>query len=216
MNAFIFDMDGTILNSMDFWFNIGDEILAMNGIEEKLPPKAFEKITLYQGLELIRNTFNLSKSVDDMDKEVFEYVYSKYLNELELKKGTFELFEYIKNNGGKIAIATATDRKYVDGFLIKYKEILDYIDFVETVRVGGPTKNDVDFFTDILKNFPEEPKKVYMFEDAPHAMRTAKKAGFTVVGIIEDTHPELVEEAIRDSDYHYDNLIQLDRSILEF
>lgn len=209
-------MDGTIVNSMEFWFNLGDYILKMNGIKEKLPPAALEKLTLYEGIVMMKEVYKIEKSVEEIERELFEYVYGKYRNEFNLKKGTIELFDFIKANGGRIALATATDWKYVKGFLERHKGIEKYFDFIETVKNDGPTKNEPEFFTNAINKFEEKPEKVFMFEDAPHAMEAAKKAGMTVVAIIEDTMKELKDLAIDVSDYHYESIEDIDRSIFDF
>jgi len=216
LKAFIFDMDGTILNSMACWYSIGNRILKMNGLDEELPPSSLERLTLYQGMVMIKEVYKIEKSVEELEREVYEYIYGQYRNYFTLKEGTIELFDYIKENGGRIGLATATDMKYVKGFLENQKGIEKYFDFIETVKNEGPTKNEPEFFLKAVKNFVERPEKVFMFEDAPHAMEAAKKAGMIVVGIIEDTRKDLRDLAIEISDYHFESIVDIDRSIFGF
>lgn len=214
MNAYIFDMDGTILSSIDFWKNFGTEVLHMNAINETVPPKALEKMTLHEGVEYLVANYPINKSVEQVETEVFDMLYHKYRYDFELKEGVLELFKLIKSKGHHLAIATATERRYVDVMLEKHPEISDYIDALDCVVTGGPTKADIEFFEGIEKGFETKPDKIFFFEDSPYSIVTANKSGWTTVALLEDMNPHLREEGMKISDYYYENLKEMDIDIL--
>lgn len=212
--AYVFDMDGTILSSVTYWFNFGNEVLKLNGINETIDPVRLEKFTLMEALDFLRVEFNIPKSLEDLEKDVFEHLYNKYRNEFEIKDGTLEILEYIRSKGGIIALATATERKYVNGFLEKYPEVAKYFELIETVEVDTFTKNDVEFFEGIAKKLNVKISDMYVIEDAPHSMETAKKAGCTVIAVLEDTMKPIRSDAVKFSDYHYEKLNEIEYGIL--
>ena len=215
MNAYVFDMDGTILSSIDFWKNFGTEILKRYGINKKISPEVLEMATLHEAIVMLKEDFNMEKTVEEIEKDVFIFLYEKYEREFELKSGVIELFSLIKGKGFPIAIATATEKKYVDGMLKCHPELLDYVDFVDCVEIGGPTKKDVEYFEALLSKFKEQPKRVFFFEDSPYSIKTANKVGWTTIALLEDMNPHLRPEAKEISDYCFENLKALDIDILD-
>lgn len=214
MNAYIFDMDGTILSSIGFWKNFGTEVLHLNGINETIPHKVLEKMTLHEGVEYLIANYSINKSVEEVETGIFDLLYHKYRYDFELKEGVLEIFKLIKDKGHYLAIATATERRYVDGMLEKYPEILDYIDALDCVIPGGPTKADIEFFQELEENISGSPEEIFFFEDSPYSIVTANEVGWKTVAFLEDMNPHLREEAMKISDYFYENIKDMDIGIL--
>lgn len=214
MKAYIFDMDGTILDSTAFWKSFANNFLRHFGFNEDVPYEKYEKLTLHEAICMVREDYLPEKSMEELDAQVADFLYNKYRNEFELKDGVLDLFEYIRSKGGKIALATATETRFVKGFLERHKEVAKYFEFTESVKIGGLTKNQPEFFRDTVARFGEKPEKAFMFEDAPHAMESASKAGLTVVAVTEDTLPSLLHKVENFADYKYDSIATIDRSIL--
>lgn len=214
MNAYIFDMDGTILNSMYYWNNFGAEFVRAKGLAENYPNEKLERVTLFQALAMFKEEFSLPETLEELNAEAFELLYRHYRHSFTLKEGTLELFEHIRRKGGKIALATATERRLVNGFMERYPEAAAYFDIIETVEPDTWTKNDPEFFEGVVRRFGEIPEKVFIFEDAPHAMETAKKAGYTVIGILGETLPELRERSVAAADFVFEDIRSVDIGIL--
>lgn len=215
MNAYIFDMDGTFLDSIEFWKNFGTEILKSLGINEKIPPKTLEKFTLHEAVVYISENYPVGKTIEEIEDGLSELMYSKYRNDFLLKEGSLELFRLIKEKGHLLAISTATERRYMQGVLEKYPEVKDLMDVVDCVEIGGPTKKDTKYFCDLFERFDERPDKIFFFEDSPYSMKTAKDLGWTIIAITEDTNPHLLDEAREYSHYLFDSLKDVDIDILE-
>lgn len=214
MNAYIFDMDGTILNSMHYWYNFGAEFLKAKGLSDDYPKEKLERLTLFQALAMFKEEFSMRETVEELNAEAFELLYQHYRHSFTLKEGTLELFEHIRGKGGKIALATATERRLVNGFMERYPEAAVYFDLIETVEPNTWTKNDPEFFEGVVERFGETPEKVFVFEDAPHAMETAKKAGYTVIGILGETLPELRARGLAAADFAFEDIRSVDLGIL--
>ena len=87
-----------------------------------------------------------------------------------------------------MCILTASEPDYTLTAM-KRLDILHYFDFIATCTEMGLTKNDTQVFFRTMKRLGGNQKNTVIFEDALYAIRTAKKGGFYVVAIAEDTRP---------------------------
>ena len=182
----IFDMDGTFLDSMPKWYTIGADFLRAQGRE---PAADFQQIilpmTLSQSAEHMIKTYNLSgMDILDVVEAINTMLAEYYRTEAPLKEHAPEFLFYLKEQGIKMCVATATDRPLVEAALQRLG-ILDLFEFIITVREAGASKHQPDIFIQALERLGIPKDQTLIFEDALHAIRTATAAGFRVIGLYD-------------------------------
>lgn len=181
----IFDMDGTLLNSMDYWALVAEEYLNEQGIT---PTDNTNKRFLEDGMkawyEDCQNRYGLSASYDDAKTGIYALMAKRYENDVRLKDGALDLLEKLYQNGVKMCLATATDRCEVEKILKKLN-IEKYFSRIFTSGEVGVGKREPLIYEIALDYLGTDKETTYVFEDAIYAMKTAFTNGFKVVGVYD-------------------------------
>lgn len=183
--SLIFDLDGTMLESMSVWDNIGADYLTSKNIlnipldlKETLKP-----MSLIDAANYFVNQFNIDLSPQEICDEINIGIENKYRYDVQLKDG---VLEFLKNNkDNDMCIATATDRHLVESALSRL-DILKYFKFIITSTEVGNSKLSPDIFLQAAKGLGADVCDCIVFEDALHAIKTANLAGFYTIGVYEN------------------------------
>jgi len=205
IKGLIFDLDGTLLDSMDAWDNIGEEYLTLKGIKN-IPQKlkeALRPMSLKQAAEYFISDCGIQLSPQQIMEAVNLMIEDHYKYKLELKKGVREFLE--KYSHLKMCIATATDRHLVE-YALKRLDIDRYFSFIITSTEAGTSKQSPEIFIKAAEKLGLSVDEVIVFEDALHAIKTAKLAGFYTVGVREDLFMDDRDKIIEISDCYVENL----------
>lgn len=181
----IFDLDGTLLESMEAWNSLGKNFLSKRGI--KVPDNLKEIIksmTLIEAAEYFQTAFKIDLCLKDILKEMSIIMEEKYKNELELKPYVKEYLEKLKNDGVKMCIASATPLNMIE-IALKRLNIFEYFEFISSCDEVGVGKNKPDIFYYAAKKLKAEPSEIVVYEDADFALITAKEANFYTVGVYD-------------------------------
>ena len=208
----IFDMDGTLLNSMDYWAIAASEYLRGLGIT---PFDSEDRHFLEDGMKVwyesaVKN-HGLTASYDEVGAGIYKIMDKYYESEVCLKDGVYEMLEALKAHGVKMCIASATDKEYVKKILTRLG-IMDYFSAIFTSKEVGKGKRFPLIYQVAMEYLGTDPETTYVFEDAIYAMRTAYGAGFRVVGIY-DKNVYATEDEVRANCHIYldkDNMYRLD------
>lgn len=182
--AFIFDLDGTLLDSMGMWANFGFDYLTAKGVVE-IPENLREILTplsLLEAADYFKIQFGLSQSARTICEEINAMLAHKYKHEVELKPDALDFLT--ANTDCKMCIATATDKHLVESALERLG-IDPYFEFVITSSEVGNSKQNPDIYLQAASRLGVEISDCIVFEDALHAIRSASSAGFHVVGVYE-------------------------------
>ncbi len=181
----IFDVDGTILDSMPAWFDIGKRYIISLGIEPDpdLSDRLFH-MALNDGADFINEHYHLNKTRKEIIHGITDLVMDFYENEAPFKEGVKELLDALKAHNIPMSIATAGDMSYL-GAALKRLGIDDYFEHIYTCTDLNTNKSSPYIFQRAAEDMGLSPQDVYVFEDALKAVRTAKAAGFKVVGIYD-------------------------------
>ncbi len=202
----IFDLDGTILDSMSAWDNIGEEYLIRKGVKN-ISDDLNEKLkvmSLTDAAEYFIKEFGIERSVQEIIDDISLMIEDKYKYDIQLKKGVREFLE--KNRNVKMCIATSSYGNLGKAAL-KRLGVDKYFDFMITSTETGSSKDSPDIFLVAAKRLELEPGEIVVFEDAPHAVVAAKSAGFYVVGVGEDSFADEKEEIIKAADLFVENIL---------
>lgn len=181
----IFDVDGVLLNSMPVWENLGELYLNRMGIEaEKNLGEILFEMSLEQGARYLVDYYSLSitpeQVIDGLNREVKDF----YENRVPLKEGVRQYLSEFRERKIPMMIATSGDRKNAEAALLRLK-VLQYFQGVFTCSEIGSGKDQPDIYYAAALQMDTEPADTWVFEDAYHAIRTAKQAGFKTVGIYD-------------------------------
>lgn len=180
----IFDFDGTIVDSMYIWENIAADYLKSLGIEPKENlNKVFETFSLKEAAEYYRTNYGARLSVKEIICGINEMIKEFYRTKVTLKNGIAEYLKYLCDKNVKMCIATLTDKEIVKETLHRLG-ISKY--FSEIFTCLQTDKTEPDIYRTALSYLGTSKAETFVFEDAFYAAETAKKDGFSVVGVYDE------------------------------
>ena len=181
----IFDMDGTLLNSMDYWSIVADEYLTSVGITPKeSTSRRFLEDGMARWYEFCQKEFGIKDTLEEAKAHIYEFMNAHYDTTVDLKPGARALLDSLKNNGVKMCLATATDRASVERILNRLG-IEEYFLRIFTSGEVGVGKRSPLIYETALNFLGTDRDTTYVFEDAVYAMKTAYTNNFKVVGIYD-------------------------------
>lgn len=199
IKGIIFDVDGTLLDSMPIWMDVGARYLKSMGIEamEGLGEILFS-MSMSEGADYLKKTYHLEKTSEEIIQETNDLVKKFYFEEAELKSGVLETLKKIKEAGLPMTIATSTDRELIEGAL-KRLGIFTWFQGIFTCSEAGAGKEQPHVYHEAAKPIKSPYSEILVVEDGLYALRTAKKAGFLTAGVYdaasEEQQAELKQEA---------------------
>ena len=204
----IFDVDGTLLDSMFIWDTIGETYLRSIGYQPKENlNETFKNMSLHQAARYYQTEYGVTQSIDEIMDGVNAMLERYYRFEVPLKPGAAELLERLRQDGVKLCIATATDRHLVEAALDRCG-VLSCFGEIFTCNEVGHGKDEPDIFEAALRSLGTRREETLVFDDALYAVRTAKEAGFPVAAVY-DSHERSQAEVRARSDLYLEDLTQL-------
>lgn len=185
-DAVIFDLDGTLLDSMWMWKQIDIEFLGLYGIllPEDLQ-KSIEGMSFSETAVYFKERFSLPESLEEIKSVWNRMALEFYRTRTPLKPGAREFLEEMKSRQIPMGIATSNSRELVDAALLG-NGITEYFRSVTTaceVRAGKPAP---DIYFKVAADLGVSPERCLVFEDVPAGVLAGKNAGMTVVAVQDD------------------------------
>ncbi len=181
----IFDLDGTILDSMKHFENTS--FLTVDRFKISMPDrKDFYGLAIHEMAEVMRSKYGASESVEEIVGFINSVVEDAFFNIVLPKEGVENFLAHLKSRGVKMCIATLTDRYLVEAALTRCG-IRDYFSEIFCCGEVGVGKTSPKVYDLALAHLGTEKQETWIFEDSLYAVETAKKAGYNVVGIKDDS-----------------------------
>lgn len=128
----------------------------------------------------------IPRTAEEIETELYTHIAKYYKDEATLRPNVDKLIHALHASGVKMCVATATESGHAKNAL-RHTGLLDYFCDVLSCKDLGIEKNKPDIYFEAAKCLGVEQKETVVFEDALHAVETAKAAGFTVIAIYEQT-----------------------------
>jgi len=192
----IFDFDGTLFDSMFIWDSVGEIYLRSLGKEAK--PSMREDVralSLYQSACYFRKEYDLALSAEEIMAGINQTIEHFYIHEVLPKPGVVDFLERMKKAEISMCIATASDRYQIKAALSRCG-MAHYFEAIFTCSEVGHGKDEPVIFRKAMEHFGADRNSTIIFEDAIHAVQTAKADGFAVVAVFDNSEKQQTE--IRD------------------
>ena len=179
----IFDMDGTLIDSMGFWEHLATDYLHSKGIQ-RIPEEILEQIepmTMSESASLFHAEFGLT---GDIESEMNAMMDDHYRKDIPLKPGVREYLQKLYTRGIRMCVASATAEHLMESCLTRLG-VRDYFEFLLSCETVGAGKQSSLVYQEAARRLGACPSEIAVYEDALYALQTAKKAGFHVVGVYD-------------------------------
>ena len=183
IKAAVFDIDGTLADSMGVWAESDRILLGRRGIPYTEDVSlALKSMHFNSAVRYLKERFSLPDSEESIGAEITEIVRHKYFFEVPLMPYAAETVERFKSMGIRICAATSNSRELAEGVL-RHNGILDSLEFIITSDEAGSAKDDPKIFHMCAERLGTSPSETAVFEDSPHAAKTAYESGFFTIGV---------------------------------
>lgn len=187
IKAAIFDMDGTIVDSMWVWRKIDFDYLSARNLSIPDDLKQdIEHLSFEDTAKYFKKRFNIQDSVETIMDEWNQMAYDEYAKRVELKSGAKEFIVSLKNAGIKVGLATSNCDLLLETTLKRFN-IYHHFDTIVTTNQVSRSKAFPDIYLLAAEKLNVKPDDCIVFEDILAAINGAKAAGMKVVAV-EDDH----------------------------
>ena len=206
--AYIFDFDGTLVDSMSYVAMGVKKFLTSRGVD--YPENIMEIVTPlgYPGSAAYYNEhFGLSTTGDEYLEYVQNVIDPFYRNEIPLKPGVYEYLQNAKANGISLAILTASPLRFVKPCFERIG-VLDLFDNVWSCDDFGLIKSDPTIYLKAAERMGLAPAEIAFFDDSIHSVAAAKAAGLYTVGIYDEVAKAFVGQMKETADVYVEDFRQ--------
>ena len=196
IKAVIFDVDGTLIDSMWIWKQVDIEFLGKRGIplperlQSEIEGMSYSETAIY-----FKARFDLTDSLDEIKEEWRLMAEDYYKFHIKLKSGAKEFLKLLYDKGVTIGIATSNSRELVDNMLENHG-IRQYFSIIRTSCEVNKGKPHPDVYLKVAEDMGLEPQHCLVFEDTVSGVMAAKSAGMKAFAMADEVSEESKDKLI--------------------
>ena len=205
----IFDLDGTLLDSMHIWHDVDVEFFKRRNL-----PLTRDYIDIIKNMHLpaaavyTKEKYNIKESVEEIVDEWLHLCTQAYLTDVDMKPGVFDYLKMLYDKGVKMAFATASEKVVCEGTL-KNHGIFDFFSasaYVSEINIG---KTEPDIYLLAAQRIGVAPEKCIVFEDIIEGIKSANKGNFITCGVFDKSSAKDENEIRKVADYYIKSFEEL-------
>ena len=201
----IFDIDGTLMDSMDMWEQVGSFFLKSMNIEPALDLNhALSELSLEAGADYLIRSYHLKMTRQQVLEQIDRITADFYETKVQLKDGAQEFLEKLSRQKIQMTAATMSVRKNVEAAL-KRLDVLKYFSGIYDCSEYHTDKHSPDIYYIASEAFHAQPEEICVFEDSLAAIKTAKKAGFLTAAVYDKSSANDAMELKEISDFYLES-----------
>ena len=201
--AVIFDLDGTLIDSMGIWIRVDKEYLEIRNIP--VPDDLFKDVktgnSFNEICQYFKDKFNLPDTIEEIGAEWTKMVAQHYKTDIILKPGARELIDFLSMNNVKMAIGTS-NTKYLSETVLKANGVLHHFDSIVAGCEEIKGKPFPDIFLKAAAKLKIDPAECLVIEDTLHGIRAAKNGGMDAFAIFDDNETHDIESLKKEADFY--------------
>jgi len=202
IKAAIFDLDGTLIDSMWVWGKIDEDYFKKRNMDLPFNLKSqIEHLSFDDTAAYFKSNFGILDTIEEIKKEWMDFAYVQYLNHVKLKPGVIEFLSLLKTLNIRIGLATSSSKHLLEAVL-QANGIYHYFDSITITDEVSRGKDYPDVYLLAAKKLGVNPEECIVFEDILPAVKGAKAAGMKVVGVYDDFSKEQREDIIIHADIY--------------
>lgn len=208
----IFDIDGTLLDSMPLWNNLGERYLQKLGFTEEETEGLSQRISTMpfaEGIRYIKKAYTLNLAEERIREQLQEMIAKAYCDEVGLKAGVKEYLQFLKERGIPCILATAGDALLATAALKRLKVWEEFQGLLLCEEFNTSKREAKIYFLAMERLSLSKPEEVLVCEDVLHAIKSAKQAGFQVCGILDEANREDWEKIQKIADFTIKDFYEL-------
>jgi len=202
IDAVLFDLDGTLIDSMWIWEAIDIEYLARFNVPfDKSYQHGIAGMSMTETAIFFKEHFGIPDSIEKMKDDWNDMARDKYRYEVTLKPGVLEFLKWLNENGIKTGIGTSNSIELCNEVLeaLGIKKYFQSVHTANEVKAGKPSP---DIYLLVAKDLGVEPEKCIVFEDLYQGVCAGNSAGMRTCVVEEETAKETWEKAVEAADYN--------------
>ncbi|MCI8495344.1 MAG: HAD family phosphatase [Lachnospiraceae bacterium] len=209
VQSVIFDLDGTLVDSMWLWHDIDVEFLEKRGLtlpetyQHDIEGMSFTETAVYT-----RELFHLEESVEELKSIWNQMAIEKYTHEVEFKPGAEAFLNHCRQQNISLGIATSNSRELVEA-VASALNLWNYIQEAVTACEVSHGKPAPDVYLEAARRLSSNPENCLVFEDVPMGIRAGKNAGMRVCAVEDFFSAQQIQEKRKLADYYISNYEQV-------
>lgn len=209
IQAVLFDLDGTLVDSMWLWKAIDIKYLAQFGIDfpEGLQGD-IEGMSFTETANYFKLRFNLPDDVEVIKKDWNRMAGEFYMHQVLLKESVIPFLEYLKKNDIKMGIGTSNSKELVEVIINKF-QLNHYFKSIRTSCEVQKGKPHPDVYLKVAGDLDVMPENCLVFEDVPMGIMAGKSAGMKVCAIYDEFSKGVTHEIKTLSDYYINSFNEM-------
>lgn len=187
---YVFDLDGTLVNSMPYFKRAMLSIAEDEGLEyDEDLIKILTPLGYVGGAKYYIDTYGVNATVEELCERVRVRLVDAYTNDIKLKDGVREYLTSLSESGARLFVLTASPHSVTD-VCLKNNGVFDLFEKVWSVEDFALTKSDTRIFFEVAKTIDCDTADVHYFDDSLIAIENAKGAGYITYGVYDSQSDE--------------------------